>query len=152
MLTKFDPFLTQIILNPVVFSNRRPGIDGKFSMDYMGAAEFEFGALPAALKLMKKMREDQFYTKKPVKLRKCGNHEIWFIGNENHLTEASDFFADQVTHENPTARLCERTNMNRVYEGNESYKNMIGWWMIRSGCAMFRTEDAAQAWLDCLTP
>jgi len=48
------PWLIQRIIRKQQPSENRKGIDKNFSMDYMGSAEFEFGALPAALDRIRK--------------------------------------------------------------------------------------------------
>lgn len=52
------PYLVQRILKKDYSAPGKKGVDALFSFDYMGSAEFEFGALPQALKRMREHAKD----------------------------------------------------------------------------------------------
>lgn len=138
----------------------RKGIDRFFSMDYMGAAEFEFGALPQALR---EMRESGFDKHKPVPItvkpeevdNKRASEKAAFkahyLGPPEWIPFVRAFFigelADDFRHS-----LKERTDLPRAY-GIDSWNSkdegrIVGWWDITNHWAMFKTKKHAKQFLD----
>jgi hypothetical protein len=63
----------------------RKGIDAFFEFDYMGSSEFEWGALPKSLKLMRELRmKDPDSSKTPdwkVEKLSVGPHIAYYVGH-----------------------------------------------------------------------
>ena len=58
----------------------RKGVDAILSFDYMGSAEFEFGALPATFRLLRSLATGgQLTLGKTENLRTYQNKGLWFI-------------------------------------------------------------------------
>ncbi len=122
-------------------------IDGVFRFDYMGSAEFEFGALPAALK---EMRTGPALPA-PVKLT-SQDYEAWYVGQPKFQPVAQKFFNHELGDDlTPPYRLQECSSLRRSYIPNprDSRHALDGWWCVDAGrvWAMFRTKETADLWL-----
>lgn len=126
----------------------RKGVDQYFNFDYMGSSEFEFGALPDALK---KMRAAEILPE--PKCIKIEDYIIWFVGPESHYQLAFNFFDDQLREDvNQKAHLKEITQITVAYDINEHWErdhffNIIGWWAIEQAWILFMKKDHAELWL-----
>lgn len=124
------------------------GVDRYFSMDYMGSAEFEYGALPRALRAI---RADPTYPEwEPVKIQ-AGPHETWYVGNPGGLQRATEFFTSELARTWAGRSTKETTNLPEVYLGTSGRTpRTSGWWRVdegKSNWALFRTEQQAKLWL-----
>lgn len=137
------------------------GLDGAFTWDYMGAAEFEYGALSKALADMRAVDDLAIRTVlfgDPLDGSVC---KAWFIGDPSHLLDASALFVDQLTGRE--SRLKESTAIACAYgrcerETTRGWKHRSdcadrkrpfdGWWCVDPGAAwaILRTREAADAW------
>jgi hypothetical protein len=128
------------------------GIDSAFHMNYMGAAEFEWGALPKALGEMKDQREKM---KHVVELITPDNkYRVWFVGRAKDVENATEFFIDQM--EERKWNLKERTyiapSLDEADPCHWFYKELIGWWALDTEVpfALFTTREYADTWLRLL--
>jgi hypothetical protein len=119
------------------------GIDRLFAFDYMGSSEFEWGALPAALR---EMREHTLV----IRSIRHGEHTCTFIGHAGDEVKAQTFFADQLGER--TASLKEATGLRRTYNGEKYADKTIGWWALDQDCPwlIFRNMADAYAWNEAL--
>ncbi len=145
-----DPYLVQRLKLNEYSQGKGKGVDAHFTMDYMGSAEFEFGALPASLKIIREYIKDDW---EPMKI-KVGEHVAWFVGLKELYNPAKLFFAEQlgVVPEGQVKRhrLKELTNLMKSYESNKYYEDIVGWWAIDAyPCpwAIFKKKDYAKLWL-----
>jgi hypothetical protein len=142
------PYLVQRVL--VKPRCEKKGINARFSMDYMGSAEFEYGALPQSLKRMRDHGLPERW--EPQKLV-CGSHKLWFLGSQKVKHIAASFLSDQMSA-NPS-RLLEYTYMKDIVENKKTLFNFnkpTAWWCVDSGLdfVIFLSRDDATHWMQCL--
>lgn len=128
-------------------------VDKHFGFDYMGSAEFEFGALPKALRAMRAHVGE--YLKEPLKIIEEYGRIAWYVGPDDPdiIQMASDVFLDQSYGHKHTMRLKERTMMEDHYEPSEWSRHApIGWWAIdqERPWLLFVKREFGQQWLECL--
>lgn len=126
------------------------GVDRHFIMDYMGSAEFEFGALLRALWGLRSVEMSG-----PVSIEHDGA-VCWFVGPAGLLDEAREFFVGQLSATPP--RLKEFSGIKREYESSDG--RYVGWWNLADasrrgqlaapGWAIFRKKAHAALWLEAL--
>ena len=152
-----NPFLQRLKAQPTLVQRiarftpqpdaHRTGIDAYFGFDYMGASEFEWGTLPAALKLM---RADP--TLPQWAPRELHAPPLWFVGPLGAVPHAQAFIVDQVGEQ--TWRLHERSYLvESLNPRTSAWTRMIGWWALDAApgpWTLFTTKAAAQAWLRAL--
>lgn len=141
-------------------SDNRKGIDKAFLMDYMGSAEFEFGALPSALKAMRARKDDIILEKielprpkSEYAIRAQKTIKAYFVGPKECLAGAMEFFADQVGPRN--MRFKESTYLADAYGlcgkneiSNGLGRDIVGWWALAEvrPWAVLMTDDFARQW------
>jgi hypothetical protein len=114
----------------------------------MGSSEFEWGALPASLKVLRAAA----IPPAPAEMT-SGKHSVWFVGPETLRPLALEFFEDQLSGQ-PKQRLKEWTNIDEAY-GNSKWGHKasecetIGWWCVDEGLpfVLFKNRDDAALWL-----
>ncbi len=131
------------------------GIDRFFRLDYMGSAEFEFGAIPTCLKRFRK-DEKVLATLKPLQIKfgKDGKHQLSFVGDPALAPKIAKFF-DMETASPMTCQLKERTDIQRVYQPESGYQysspsRTIGWLDIQNDWAAFKNAKHAHNFIDGL--
>jgi len=141
------PYLVQRINVLTEQRENKKSVDRWFAFPYMGSAEFEFGALPKALK---RLRELPIVAVDHIKL---GTREVaWFVGAESEVPTARAFFIDQL---GPKLWLLkERTSIKQTYHPAEDrslgYGAFDGWWAIDMTFCLFKQQQHAELWLKCL--
>src|SRR5580692_1422841 len=65
------------------------GVDSLIDFDYMGSAEFEYGALPKALKEICAVLPELTFNKTDIK---AGDKHLWFLCKEEDVSELIDFW------------------------------------------------------------
>lgn len=100
------------------------GVDQLFVFDYMGSAEFEFGALPSALKQMRSGRRE-------LKEIVIDDKRIYFIGHPSMLEIGS---------------TKERSCIRETYENKDVYD---GWWVLDAEIPfiLFKIQEHAADWI-----
>lgn len=146
------PYLVQRVLHRDHTNTEAKSVDRNFSFDYMGSSEFEWGALPSALRLM---RDTGDYSE-PKEIKAFG-HTVWYVGSDTTFLDADALFADQIQGERNArkARLKEASFICRSYGTDNSYSTRgptIGWWAIDAvpPWCLFMQEAHAQEWVECL--
>lgn len=160
------PYLLQRILrrSGVRPEHAKAGVDACFSMDYMGSAEFEWGALPQTLKRMRVNIDAIRVMSMDVK-GKGANHRVWFVGPESSYGVAL-LFTEYEIHGTPVSYTGkyrrsprELTNFKSILEGTADWgRDVIGWWSVGegdapnnlTGWALFTKETDADMFLACL--
>lgn len=147
------------------------GIDAFFWCDYMGSAEFEFGALPKTVHAMREHMKTVTDDAQPVPLVFAGADEstaqFWYVGPKEHAAYATMFAMHEigVPIMSYQSRLKEGTYIKRsleakdVPEGQRGYGCMDGWICLRADhhrddiegrptCwALFLHKDDAEAFM-----
>lgn len=110
-----------------------------FSFDYMGAAEFEFGAVPKTLRDMVERRDK--LVARFIDFTVDGvNHKIYLICEEEQIPEIANFLTVDFIGK---ARLKAPTNFrDSLKPTNEWHKDTIGWLELDNGFFYFRDEEA----------
>lgn len=131
------PFLVQRI------SYEENGIDKRFFLDYMGSAEFEFGAIPKAFK---KMRAIENCKIKRMKKNLPEGMILWYVGTEQEFEDACAFIEDQVEGKKQF-RTKEPTYLDKL--GSPDGETCDGWWALDLDrpWAVFRKKNMAKDWL-----
>jgi hypothetical protein len=136
------------------------GVDAIVSYDYMGSAEFEWGALPQALK---QMREVAAISTEKIILQKVEHvmrddkdkkvtHKAYFVGPASLAPIAGEFFVSELTEENKK-RLKEPTMIRYAYQierrSEHYHQQLVGWWVLDDTppWAIFKDEAVAREWM-----
>jgi hypothetical protein len=118
-------------LNPV--DNTR-GFDGYFALDYMGSSEFEWGAIPKALKAMR----EQPAVVEPARVRIGGaQHDVYFVGHQgvSGAVGAMEAWAVGGEYRRPFYGK-EWSRFDEVLTGTaHEYVRTDAWWDIESNVA-----------------
>jgi len=141
------PYLVQRINFRDIPLENKKGIDKYFKFDYMGSSEYEWGALPEALKKAREVPANKWKIKKIEGKNKI----VWYVGTEESLTCAEAFFADQIGA--AACLLKERTGIaSSLGLDKSAYSGYDGWWAIdaKPPWALFVKEECAKKWLDGL--
>lgn len=151
-MAREKPYLVQRLKLNTYHPGDRKGVDRYFSFDYMGSAEFEFGALPSALKSMR--AHPTLPEWKPTELTHK-SHCLWFLGPKDLEPVALELFKSRF-HDRYESDLKERTYIfesltgkDRNGEDRQYLVNIVGWWCIDTdlGFALFKDKDHAKWFL-----
>lgn len=116
--------------------------------DYMGAAEFEFGAVPEALSTLVSYGVNLTAFSFPVKFKYrdwkkqkdiTGEKSVYVICNSNDVEEIKSRIK-QFAVNNPEMRTKERVNLDSNLGGYEYSQDNVGWLELDNGY-MFFTEE-----------
>ena len=111
------------------FENRdfKKGIDSIVHFDYMGSSEFEWGALPTALKILTKSA-DKLITIQYDILKDIYDNNIWIIAlNEKDADEYSKYIKD-IYDEKIRLKECPYLKEYMINKDSNSLTN--AWWDI----------------------
>lgn len=161
------PYLVQRMEARTGAPSDKKGVDALFRMDYMGAAEFEFGALPSALR---RIREN-LPLPAPVEIKATRDGEpvsLWYVGPANALP-AVTYWAQTCLAKDGGGYGFEMKEQPRLYDAygpaTTKYKRgskvvehtnyasrFVGWWCVDATAewAVFRTLDHANNWVQAL--
>ncbi len=109
-----------------------------FSFDYMGAAEFEFGAIPEAFRDLAKAKLVAYKVN-------VGGATIYVLSEEDIKDKVPN--AIQELYDNPYGRTKERTQLKEAIEnvltpGKHTYARTQGWLVLEAEpCMFFVNED-----------
>ncbi len=132
------------------------GIDKHFSFDYMGSAEFEWKALPKALKKMREqenlldihvLKVVQFVPQQGEKTIK-----LYLVGTKDHVKPWETFATQQINRLEGYSFLQEQTRMDRSFTSDDGIWMYIGWWAIdhEIPSVIFTKRSDAEKWLNLL--
>lgn len=109
------------------------GVDALFSLDYMGSAEFEFGAIPKALKSMRAAKNESWIIR-TIQARAC---VAYYVGSPESFNTAVQFFEDQVKpREERKGHTKEWTYIYETYHPDPKRHHLgpyHGWWAVDEG-------------------
>ena len=88
------------------------GVDATLSFDYMGSAEYEYGALPKSCnQVIEKLDR---YSIIKTEFKDVTGRELFFIGDRNVYEQKYKHYIPVILEGN--ARLKERTDMDKLYK------------------------------------
>ncbi len=149
------PWLIQRIYR-VQKRDDRIGIDSLFSFDYMGAAEYEFGAVNAALMAMRDVKNrvgvddisQQFNNGIPTILN------AFFVGTMDCFELAKLTFEDQLRYPYQVGKTKAPTYLYQSYVQDPKWRTVPfdGWWALDAPTPflLFRSKVHALEWVDLL--
>ena len=125
------------------------GPDRLWVMELMGAAEFEFGALPEALRRMALVRGQL-----EVSSHEVGGHTLWALGLRAHKETISSLLAYEITRHGEPWRFKEHTAIRTALnlDGHGADPDMA-WWALDawvSPFVIFQAEQDPHSWLERL--
>jgi hypothetical protein len=168
MTTNFRPYLIQRMSYKLPKEDQEPktklnstSVDHYFRQDYMGSAEFEWGALPGTLKQWRKAK-DILITQIQVDL-----YMFYLVAPkttvDSYLTQITQWWKGECTGK-PLFRLKETTNVKN-WKDNSINDRYDGWWSVdfrdehhsrqTDGTpwlfAIFKDPEHAKIWKHCVT-
>lgn len=123
----------------------KEGVDKFFSFDYMGSAEFEWGALPRALKEMRKCLADTAFEIRRIDLTGASKPHVWFVGRPQDAEQAVAWVTDQARSD-PKIRMKEASYFAEALAGSHT-ADIQGWWSLNDKWCIFLKKDDARNWL-----
>jgi len=102
--------------------NHKSGIDSIIRFDYMGSAEFEFGALPESLKIIRDNIDDYIYQEIEINKKK-----ITIFYDKKFESEILEFLI-KLSEDKFT--LKEYSDFNSYINNGPFYNNTDFWWDI----------------------
>lgn len=110
-------------------SPRGEGFDDILSMDYMGSAEFEFGALPKSLKRICQLADLlSVELVVPEIIRERDNKALFLIGVPEYV-EIYQKFMGKISDEGYST--LEFVGLGAEVKAEESFRNHDAWWDLR---------------------
>ena len=143
------PYLVQRLKARKDPATDKTGITRFFEFDYMGAAEFEFGAIPRAKKALQEILSKEKVN--PVEITQDG-HTVWYVGPKADLEMARTWFREELKVDY-SPRMKESSRILQSYTKPKSYSTYDGWWCVDEGhrssavWGMFRTLELARNFL-----
>jgi hypothetical protein len=117
-----------------------------FDLDYMGSAEFEFGALSTSKKALRALHPESWGD--PKRIAAPSGQDAWFVGPPERVMLAEQLLAAGLSGaygHHTEERLCIFEAYNQRPGAKVRYDTYIGWWAIdrAKDFAIFRElEDA----------
>lgn len=135
-------------------SDHQKGVDRLFSFDYMGSSEFEWGALPAALRAMRACEPNTW----KIEAIQSGKHVSYYVGATDSLETAKKLFEDQLKPRDQRSRTKEASRIHETYIPPDPKDKFAirdkfdGWWVIDGSppFALFKDKAHAEAFLGAL--
>ena len=110
-------------------------IRGIFSFDYMGSSEFEWGAVPQALKFLAKIASQNGLINSEVEVGK--NETVYYITPLEYKDETINRIKQLRKDESPF-RLQERCGLCDYFDPNYKWrKDVVGWLELNNGFMFF---------------
>lgn len=112
------------------------GFDGYVSLDYMGAAEFEFGAVPESLKRIRS------HADVVTSVMSVDGHQVWLVGGRADVEAAAAALPDWLA----SPRSKERSYLPEQIAGRASkYQLQTNcWWALGADVMLALSEDVAE--------
>lgn len=114
------------LLQRGIFRNKplenKKGIDSRFQMDYMGSAEFEWGALPRGLRRI--CRNIDKYIELPIYI---DGYLFYMLAHSELLEKSIEDFIDVFKG---NLHLKESPRMENIYNGNLDNQKIDFWWSL----------------------
>lgn len=119
--------MTPYLIQRATFDERenKSGIDSILNFDYMGSAEFEFGALPKSLGRIRNELGVYVYLDIPIK-----NKTVTVFCKESQKTEVKNYLIELAENK---PHLKEFSGFNIFINGSEFFKDRTDfWWDIKN--------------------
>lgn len=129
-----------------------------FTFDYMGSAEFEFGAVPETLSKIVEHRKDyvDFTTGITFKFKdwktketKTGMHDVFIICNKADKDEVVDRIS-KFAKDECYGKTKDSVNFNRALGEAEYTERLIGWLELDNGYMFFKDHETGKKTADLL--
>lgn len=121
----------------------RSGFDGHFALQYMGSSEFEWGAIPKALK---RMREHEVASNS-IEVNLDGvTRIVHFVGNPSSLQDAASAMEEWSKSDKyrPSFWGKESTGFPDQFAGRPThYDDTNAWWAIDTDVAFALSSEVA---------
>jgi len=119
----------------------KKGVDQYFEFDYMGSAEFEWGALPKALKAMKNLEGIS------LPITTDDGAKAYFFGPEKMFSVAEHLFKSHYSGNTQECHTKDRTEIRSSYHPQHEWDGeIIGWWDIENHFVIFKTQHDRKLW------
>jgi len=112
------------------------GIDTLLGFDYMGSSEFEWGALPKALKRTRENEKD--YVQFEFTFENFEDKPIMILCKETDKEELPKILAQLADRE---LRLKEYCDLDAYLKGNKDYRTSDFWWDIENDYFFWRSNE-----------
>ena len=128
-----------------------------FTFDYMGSAEFEFGAVPETLSKIFENRSKYIDFSTPVKYRyknwkedkiKTGTVDVYVICAEKDKEEIIERLSNFAKGSNRETK--ERIRLNEALANAEYSEKLIGWLELDNGYMFFKDQETGKKTADLL--
>lgn len=110
-----------------------------FEFDYMGAAEFEHGAVPEALQKISSYAENHTLIKDSFRPSRRYEKTCYYICCQYHEKEIKDFIKSLLKSDKP--RLKENTCFQNSMENEEFCRKFVGWLELDNGFFFFTDKE-----------
>lgn len=143
-----SPCLVQILEERPNSDNPRPGIDRYFTMHYMGAAEYEFGALPQTLRRMRAALDNIKIMQMPLP----DGRMFWYVGVEASWGYARAYLEHCLDPSVRTLKVqmvgASKCTSGPKYKlaGDRLTSHEVGWWVVRDADSDRGSELRATDW------
>lgn len=136
-LTAHNPMVLKYRLED---TSKAPSIGTYFAFDYMGSAEFEFGAIPEAKRsLIVALEDARWPDSTPITV---GNHTAWYVGPVSGLSRATYWFKTELDHS--YTGMKERSGLRSSYLNPTDRYQYDGWFCLDTPeFGLFRTKKLA---------
>ena len=101
------------------------GIDKVFSVEYMGAAEFEFGALPSSLKRIRSSMDEFVVEKLPIKT--FDGLSVQIFAHEECIKEAKKYTEMMAKDDYPFIQKFASRLKSRIEGKSKGDKTVVYW-------------------------
>lgn len=136
-----DYYLTQRLQRRVFKQDDAKGLDVDFQLDYMGSSEFEWGAIPKALKELRTSAEHLAIHETVVSFGDYEERPLYFICDTRLYSEKIAAFDAWI---DGGMRGKERSHFEEVFRGGEGYYDRtVAWWAIDTDAAWTLEPDLA---------
>lgn len=120
------------------------GFDGRFSLDYMGSSEFEWGAIPKALKAMR----EKPVVERAIEVRIDGSDRVvWFVGHDESLEDHAKAMEKWAVGNGRVGGFYgkEASHFPEVLRGEPDFRTTDAWWAIEEGVAWAISPEVARS-------
>lgn len=133
-------YLTQRLETNTMPRGSETGFDRLFNLDYMGSSEFEWGAIPKALKAMRE--KPTTLEAHPITIGEL-TRDVFFVGHVGTLQDAAEEFRVWASDASPRGAFWgkELTGFPEKFAGRSTYMRADAWWAIES-CVAFALNEA----------
>jgi hypothetical protein len=139
-------FLVQRLEARAEHDPSRAGFDGYFSLDYMGSSEYEWGAVPKALKSFREYT-DLVIRAYDFELEGL-TRPVYFVGEAKTLDAKFKDFVFWATHPRHPFNCQERSDFDEVFAGTQrKWSTTNAWWSLADDVAWSLDSEIAKSLL-----